>query len=68
MEAIIEACNNGLTGEEVPKLTDAVSKEEIRRGIQLAVLKGMKQHAQPHHQMTPDSIGIFIGHIAGKLD
>ena len=27
----------------------------------------MKQNAQPHHQMTPDSIGLLIGHIASKL-
>ena len=35
--------------------------------MQLAILKGMKQNAQPHHQMTPDSIGLLIGHIAEKL-
>ena len=67
LEAIIEACNEWIEGNEVPNLTDNVSKEEIRRGIQLAVLKGMKQNAQPHHQMTPDSIGLLIGHITSKL-
>lgn len=67
LEAIIEACNEWLEGSEVPNLTADVSKEEIRRGIQLAVLKGMKQNAQPHHQMTPDSIGLLIGHITNKL-
>ena len=44
-----------------------VTKEEIRRGIQLAVLKGMQQHAQPNHQMTPDSLGMLMGHFADKL-
>ncbi|WP_172371145.1 class I SAM-dependent methyltransferase [Sporosarcina jiandibaonis] len=67
LEAIVEACNKWIEASEVPNLTDNVSKEEIRRGIQLAVLKGMKENAQPHHQMTPDSIGILIGHIASKL-
>jgi site-specific DNA-methyltransferase (adenine-specific) len=67
LEAIIEACNAWIEGNEAPALTDDVSKEEIRRGIQLAVLKGMKQHAQPNHQMTPDSIGLLIGHITSKL-
>lgn len=67
LEAIIKACNEWIEGKEVPNLTKDVSKEEIRRAIQLAVLKGMKQNAQPHHQMTPDSIGILIGHIASKL-
>ena len=67
LEAIIEACNKWITEDEVPELSVDVSKEEIRRGIQLAVLKGMKQNAQPHHQMTPDSIGLLIGHIVGRL-
>ena len=48
-------------------VSETVTKEDIRRGIQLAVLKGMKQNVQPNHQMTPDSIGMLIGHIAGKL-
>ncbi|WP_342510657.1 class I SAM-dependent methyltransferase [Sporosarcina sp. FSL K6-1522] len=67
LEAIIEACEKWLQGDIQPELSETVTKEEIRRGIQLAILKGMKQHAQPHHQMTPDSIGMLIGHIAGKL-
>lgn len=67
LEAVIEACDKWLMGEERPELSEPVMKEEFRRGIQLAVLKGMKQHAQAHHQMTPDAIGMLIGHIAGKL-
>ncbi len=67
LEAVIEACEKWLAGEQMPDLIGDISKEDVRRGIQLAVLKGMQQHAQPHHQMTPDSIGMLIGHIAGKL-
>lgn len=67
LEAIIEACGQWIAGEAGPSLSESVSKEDIRRGIQLAILKGMKQNAQPHHQMTPDSIGMLIGHIASKL-
>jgi site-specific DNA-methyltransferase (adenine-specific) len=67
LEAIIEVCGKWLSGEAEPMVSEFVSKEDIRRGIQLAVLKGMKQNAQPHHQMTPDSIGMLIGHIASKL-
>ena len=67
LESIIEACEKWLQGDRQPELSETVTKEEIRRGIQLAILKGMKQNAQPHHQMTPDSIGMLIGHIAGKL-
>ncbi|WP_318614219.1 class I SAM-dependent methyltransferase [Sporosarcina sp. YIM B06819] len=67
LEAIIEACGQWLSGEASPVVSESVSKEDIRRGIQLAILKGMKQNAQPHHQMTPDSIGMLMGHIASKL-
>lgn len=67
LEAIIDACGQWLSGEVGPSVSESVSKEDIRRGIQLAILKGMKQNAQAHHQMTPDSIGMLIGHIASKL-
>ncbi|MBE1554394.1 class I SAM-dependent methyltransferase [Sporosarcina limicola] len=67
LEAVIEACREWLSGGAQPALSEIPTKEEIRRGIQLAVLKGMKRNAQPHHQMTPDSMGMLIGHIAGKL-
>lgn len=43
------------------------SKEEIRKGFQLAILKGMQKHVQPNHQMTPDSIGMFIGYLVSKF-
>ena len=58
---------NGFQMLRYPKFSEAFSKEDIRRGIQLAILKGMQKNAQPHHQMTPDSIGMLIGHIAEKL-
>ena len=67
LEAVIEACQEWLSGERMPRLSPSVTKEEIRRGIQLAVLKGMKEQAQPNHQMTPDAIGMLIGHFANKL-
>ncbi len=67
LEALIDACHVWLSGDKMPRLSPSVTKEEIRRGIQLAVLKGMKQQAQPNHQMTPDAIGMLIGHFANKL-
>lgn len=67
LENMIEICRQWVAGIDKPRLIDPVTKEEIRRGIQLAILKGMKQHAQPNHQMTPDAIGILLGHIANKL-
>ncbi len=67
LEQVIEACKQWVAGESTPELNEPVTKEEIRRGLQLAILKGMKQHAQPNHQMTPDSIGMLLGHITSKL-
>ncbi|MBB4824259.1 site-specific DNA-methyltransferase (adenine-specific) [Sporosarcina luteola] len=67
LDGIISACEVWLEGKEIPHVDANVTKEEIRRGLQLAILKGMKQNAQPHHQMTPDAIGILVGYIASKL-
>ncbi|WP_338449113.1 class I SAM-dependent methyltransferase [Niallia oryzisoli] len=43
------------------------TKEEIRKSFQLAILKGMKESAQPNHQMTPDSVGMFVGYLLHKF-
>lgn len=43
------------------------SAEEIRKSFQLAILKGMKENVQPNHQMTPDSVGIFVGYLVNKF-
>ncbi len=42
-------------------------KEEIRKAYQLAILKGLKEGAQPNHQMTPDTIGLFLGYLVNKF-
>ncbi|MGN1402608.1 MAG: class I SAM-dependent methyltransferase [Bacillus sp. (in: firmicutes)] len=38
-----------------------------RKAFQLAILKGMKQNVQPNHQMTPDTIGIFMSYLVRKF-
>ncbi|WP_404453586.1 class I SAM-dependent methyltransferase [Virgibacillus necropolis] len=43
------------------------SSEEIRKAIQLAILKGMKGSTQQQHVMTPDTIALLVGYLAGKL-
>ncbi|UJW58632.1 class I SAM-dependent methyltransferase [Bacillus sp. A116_S68] len=43
------------------------TRENYRRAMQLAVLKGMREATQPHHAMTPDAVSIFIGYIANKV-
>ncbi len=45
----------------------AFSTENIRKAIQLAVLKGMKKATQVNHTMTPEAIALFIGYLAEKL-
>ncbi|QDP40862.1 class I SAM-dependent methyltransferase [Radiobacillus deserti] len=42
-------------------------KEEIRKGLQLAILKGMKDGAQQQHLVTPDTVAIFIGYLVQKM-
>lgn len=46
---------------------DDYSTEEMRKAIQLTVLKGMKEHTQHQHIMTPETISLFIGYLAEKL-
>jgi site-specific DNA-methyltransferase (adenine-specific) len=42
-------------------------KEEIRKAFQLSILKGLKEGAHPNHQMTPDTIGLFLGYLVSKF-
>lgn len=48
-------------------LKEGITREDIRRAFQLAVLKGMKSGTQTIHQMTPDSVAIFMGYLTSKL-
>ncbi|RLL47851.1 class I SAM-dependent methyltransferase [Oceanobacillus piezotolerans] len=41
--------------------------EEIRKGIQLAILKGMKDSTQQQHLMTPETVALIVGYLADKL-
>ncbi len=47
--------------------SDTIHKEESRRAVQLAVLKGMKEGTQPHHAMTPDAVSLFVGYLVEKV-
>ncbi len=61
LESLLTTTENWLDGIIKPE-ADA-SKEEVRKALQLAVLKGMKEHIQPHHQMTPDALGLLVGYL-----
>lgn len=41
--------------------------EAIRKAIQLAILKGMKDSTQQQHLMTPETVSLLVGYLAGKL-
>lgn len=43
------------------------TKDDIRNSVQLAILKGMKDHTQHQHEMTPETIALFIGYLAEQL-
>jgi site-specific DNA-methyltransferase (adenine-specific) len=45
----------------------SVENENIRKAFQFAILKGMKENVQPNHQMTPDSLGLFISFLVNKF-
>ncbi|QHE63865.1 N-6 DNA methylase [Rossellomorea vietnamensis] len=44
-----------------------LENENIRKAFQFAILKGMKENVQPNHQMTPDSLGLFISYLVNKF-
>ncbi|WP_058307100.1 class I SAM-dependent methyltransferase [Gracilibacillus massiliensis] len=46
---------------------DEVTSEDIRKMIQLALIKGMKGSTQHQHVVTPDSVAMFMGYFIQKL-
>lgn len=66
IEGVLETTEMWLDGEIEPDIQN-VLKEDIRKAIQLSILKGMKQHVQAHHQMTPDSLGLLVGYFVAQL-
>ncbi|WP_085991687.1 class I SAM-dependent methyltransferase [Oceanobacillus senegalensis] len=57
------------------KLKNALSKidvssyktEEVRKAVQLAILKGMKGSTQQQHLMTPETVAMIVGYLADKF-
>lgn len=41
--------------------------EEIRKAVQLTILKGMKDSTQQQHLMTPETVALLVGYLAGKV-
>ncbi|MFC5558303.1 class I SAM-dependent methyltransferase [Ureibacillus thermophilus] len=66
LEAVL-ATLRGILDGDYPFPVEAATKEEVRKAIQLAILKGMRESSQPNHQMTPDSLGLLIAFIIEQL-
>ena len=66
LEGVVYGLERWLTGAEEFPVIDA-TKEEKRRAIQLAILKGMRKSSQPNHQMTPDSLGMIMAFLVQEL-
>lgn len=62
LEALLQALEETLDGKFEWQVEGA-TKEDMRKAIQIAILKGMRKSAQPNHQMTPDTLGLIVGHF-----
>ena len=47
---------------------EGMTGEDVRRALQLTILKGMKEASQPQHQITPDGIALFVSYLIDKLN
>lgn len=46
---------------------DGATKEDMRKAIQIAILKGMRKNTQPNHQMTPDTLGLLVSYFVEQF-
>lgn len=66
LEGVIYALELWITDKKVPLVTSP-SKEQVRKAVQLAILKGMQKSAQVNHQMTPDAIGLLVAYFVKEM-
>lgn len=66
LEGVVYALELWITEKKAPNVSNP-TKEQIRKAIQLAILKGMKKAAQVNHQMTPDSIGLLVAYFVKEM-
>lgn len=62
LEALLQTLEDTLDGKFEWQVKGA-TKEDMRKAIQIAILKGMRKSAQPNHQMTPDTLGLIVSHF-----
>ncbi|MFJ7736810.1 class I SAM-dependent methyltransferase [Lysinibacillus sp. NPDC097287] len=66
LEGILDALETWLDGE-VDFTVEGATKEDIRKAVQIAILKGMRKGSQPNHQMTPDTLGLLVGYFVEQF-
>lgn len=66
LEGVLDALDTALAGDYTLPTADA-TKDDVRKAIQIAVLKGMRKAAQPNHQMTPDTLGFLVGYFVEQF-
>ena len=66
LDALIETLEQTLDGKYDWQVEGA-TQEDMRKAIQIAILKGMRQGSQPNHQMTPDSLGLLVGYLLSNF-
>ena len=66
LEGLLDGLEAWLDGE-VDFSQKGATKEDIRKAIQIAILKGMRKGSQPNHQMTPDTLGLLVGYFVEQI-
>ncbi|MBS4199980.1 class I SAM-dependent methyltransferase [Bacillus sp. FJAT-49732] len=66
-ESLSEVTRKRLKRKYADIIIASYAAEDIRKAFQLSILKGMKGHIQPNHQMTPDTIGFIISYFTDKF-
>lgn len=62
LESLLQTLEDTLDGK-FEWHVEGSTKEDMRKAIQIAILKGMRKSSQPNHQMTPDTLGLLVGHF-----
>ncbi|SOC03262.1 site-specific DNA-methyltransferase (adenine-specific) [Ureibacillus xyleni] len=66
LDGVLQALED-ILDEKDSWMGNNATKEEIRKAIQIAILKGMRKTSQPNHQMTPDTLGLLVGYFVEQF-
>ena len=66
LEGVLAALEDTLDGKFEWQVEGA-TKEDMRKAIQIAILKGMRKNTQPNHQMTPDTLGLLVSYFVEQF-